>query len=34
MKYPAYLRDKCNLRIKIELRKLVTLEEKEGIRFN
>jgi hypothetical protein len=31
MKYPAYFRNKCNLRIKIELKKLVPLEKKEGI---
>lgn len=29
MKYPAYLRNKCNSKIKIELKKLVPFEKKK-----
>lgn len=28
-KHPAYLRNKCNLRIKIELKKLMPFEKKK-----
>lgn len=31
MKYPAYLMNKCNLRIKIELKKLVPFEKRKEL---
>ena len=31
MKYPAYLKNICKVRIKIELKKLVPLEKKKGV---
>lgn len=31
IKYPAYLMNKCNLRIKIELKKLVPFEKRKEL---